>query len=155
MKDQSFLIFNSIWHTKMSINHFLLFALLAATQIVSEEPLPPSCSTFYGRICDSTLQSCVFSNSSNTEAQCKCSETHVKCLRDIDPKQCLRGAHCKLYYSTCINFYCQENPIVRFLNIIQDMSSYPYQFQYVCVICIYTSIHLSMITLYSILTFSS
>ena len=35
------------------------------------------------------------------------------------------------------------------------MSSYPYQFQYVCVICIYTSIHLSMITLYSILTFSS
>ena len=102
----------------MSINHFLLFALLAATQIVSEEPLPPSCSTFYGRICDSTLQSCVFSNSSNTEAQCKCSETHVKCLRDIDPKQCLRGAHCKLYYSTCINFYCQENPIVRFLNII-------------------------------------
>ena len=88
-----------------------VFIFVTFFHAFAEEPLPPACSTFYGRRCDATLQTCVFANSSNTEAQCECYETHVACLRAIDPKNCLRGAHCKLFYNSCTKFYCPTNPI--------------------------------------------
>jgi ATP-dependent RNA helicase DDX1 len=80
--------------------------------VICEEPLPPNCNQFYGRKCDKFLVRCVFANSSDTgDKQCQCYETYVDCLRKIDRKECMRGAHCKLYDNACKSFYCKKEPI--------------------------------------------
>ena len=85
-----------------------LHALLAC----GEEPLPPNCNTYLGRQCDKTLLSCVMANSTDhTDKQCQCYETYVDCLRGIDPQECMRGAHCKLYDNACKAFYCKPQPL--------------------------------------------
>lgn len=93
---------------------FLFYALTAFFHITpsfGEEPLPPNCNEFLGRQCDRDLQTCLFANASSNEAQCRCYELSVACLERIDPTECLRGAHCTLFYNSCTQFYCKENPI--------------------------------------------
>ena len=89
----------------------LPFLLLLVLPTSSEEPLPPKCNTFLGRQCDTRLQDCVFNHSSDASLQCQCYEEYVECLRSIDPKECLRGAHCKLFDNSCKAFYCKSQPI--------------------------------------------
>ena len=88
----------------------LFFLLAAATAARGEEQLPPGCSIFRGRACDRALQTCLFNNSSSQSRQCACYEEQVRCLRAIDPKECMRGNHCVLYRNGCTQFYCKPYP---------------------------------------------
>ena len=89
---------------------FLVLPLIAPATTLAEEPLPPNCNEFLGRKCDRALQTCLFANQSSHERQCKCYELSVGCLKGIDPTECLRGAHCALFYNACTQFYCKDMP---------------------------------------------
>ena len=60
-----------------------------------------------GRACDRAFLDCVRLNASSAQSQCRCHQLHTACLRDIDPKECLRGKHCSFFYHSCKNFYCK------------------------------------------------